>query len=68
MIENKDKDIEQVNPTKKVWTKPKLLSGKEIGFFGLGNVQTGNPSSDFSQTIAIAIFITFFVFDLRKAF
>jgi hypothetical protein len=47
MNENKNKDIELVKPAKKVWTKPKLLSGKEIGFFGLGNVQT-TPNTDFS--------------------
>jgi hypothetical protein len=44
----KKKNSEQAKPVKKVWTKPKLLSGKEIGFFGLGNVQTGNPTTDFS--------------------
>ena len=49
MIENKNKDIEQKRLIKKVWSKPKLISGKEIGFFGLGHVQTtGNPYSDFS--------------------
>jgi hypothetical protein len=34
---------------KKTWYKPKLYSGNEIGFFGLGQVQTstgpyGTPS------------------------
>ncbi len=34
---------------KKVWSKPKLYSGKGIGFLGLGHVQTstgpyGTPS------------------------
>lgn len=41
-------DISTKQRVKKIWSKPRLMSGKEIGFFGLGNVQTGNPSSDFS--------------------
>jgi hypothetical protein len=40
------KDIKSTQ-IKKVWSKPRLLSGKEIGFFGLGHVQT-TPSTDFS--------------------
>jgi hypothetical protein len=47
MIEINSKDIQHVKPAKKVWSKPKLLSGKEIGFFGLGHVQT-TPGTDFS--------------------
>ncbi|SDD23626.1 hypothetical protein [Williamwhitmania taraxaci] len=34
------KKIEIKEPSKKVWSKPKLLSGKEIGFFGLGRIQS----------------------------
>ncbi len=36
------------NGAKKVWSKPRLMHGKGIGFLGLGNVQTGSPYSDFS--------------------
>ncbi len=32
--------FEQKQLIKKAWSKPKLLSGKDIGFFGLGRVQT----------------------------
>lgn len=32
--------IEIKKPVKKTWSKPKLLSGKEIGFFGLGHIQS----------------------------
>jgi len=39
MVENKDKIV--IEKIKKVWVKPKLISAKEIGFFGLGNVTTG---------------------------
>jgi hypothetical protein len=35
---------EQKKKAKKVWSKPKLVSGKEIGFFGLGRVQTTGPT------------------------
>jgi hypothetical protein len=40
---------EPVAKTKKTWSKPKLFSGKGIGFLGLGHVQTstgpyGTPS------------------------
>jgi len=39
---------EQKRKAKKVWSKPKLVSGKEIGFFGLGKIQatgySGSPS------------------------
>jgi len=43
------KKTESIKTTqiKKAWSKPRLLSGKEIGFFGLGHVQT-TPSTDFS--------------------
>ena len=38
MIDNKD--IFQVSgKIKKVWSKPKLITGKEIEFFGLGRIQ-----------------------------
>ena len=47
MIEIIKKDIEQLRLIKRVWSKPKLISGKEIGFLGLGHVQT-TPSTDFS--------------------
>lgn len=42
------KEKEQKKKAKKVWSKPKLVSGKEIGFFGLGKIQatgySGTPS------------------------
>ena len=38
---NHNKDIEPTKGIKKVWSKPKLFSGKEIGFLGLGHVSTG---------------------------
>ena len=34
------KKVEIKRPSKKIWSKPKLVSGKEIGFFGLGRVQS----------------------------
>ncbi len=48
MIESKE--IKSINKEKKVWSKPKLFSGKEIGFMGLGRFQAsttgpyGTPS------------------------
>lgn len=45
-----DKKVnKQINSIKKTWSKPKLYSGKGIGFLGLGRVQTstgpyGTPS------------------------
>jgi hypothetical protein len=47
MIDNKN--IIQIKQLKKTWSKPKLYSGKGIGFLGLGRVQTstgpyGTPS------------------------
>lgn len=33
------KDIKHIEHIKKAWTKPKLFSGKGIGFLGLGHVQ-----------------------------
>ena len=33
----------QKKQDKKTWSKPKLVSGKEIGFFGLGRIQTTGP-------------------------
>lgn len=48
MIESKE--IQSIKKEKKVWNKPKLFSGKEIGFMGLGRFQaystgpTGSPS------------------------
>ena len=35
------KEKEKENQAKKTWSKPKLMLGKEIGFFGLGRIQTG---------------------------
>lgn len=41
--------FKQINQNKKTWSKPKLYSGKGIGFLGIGHVQTstgpyGTPS------------------------
>ncbi len=43
----KIEDNKAKKQVRKVWSKPRLISGKEIGFFGLGNVQT-TPYTDFS--------------------
>jgi len=47
MVEKQNIGLE--SKTKKTWSKPKLYSGKGIGFLGLGHVQyttgpTGSPS------------------------
>lgn len=44
MPNNKGK--EQKKKAKKAWSKPKLVSGKEIGFFGLGQIQSTGPGGD----------------------
>ena len=44
MPDNKGK--EQKQKAKKAWSKPKLVSGKEIGFFGLGQIQSTGPGGD----------------------
>jgi hypothetical protein len=41
MIDNKN-NIEPIKKEKKVWSKPKLLSGKEISFMGLFRLQTSS--------------------------
>jgi hypothetical protein len=40
MIENKE--IKSIKKAKKVWSKPKLFLGKEIGFMGLGRFQASS--------------------------
>ena len=45
MGETEKIDIELKTIVKKAWSKPKLFSGKGIGFLGLGHVQSTGPYS-----------------------
>ncbi len=53
---------EQKKKAKKVWSKPKLVTGKEIGFFGLGKIQatgySGTPSGSWQNYDLIVSFDT----------
>lgn len=49
MVDHQNKVMDSKTKLKKAWSKPKLYSGKGIGFLGLGHVQTstgpyGTPS------------------------